>query len=174
VTLSHFGGRIVKTLVRGLFVFCAAALLAATASAEDKKVEKKPAKPKAEPFAHLFSFPKQIKLDEKQQTQLADLKKEYTPKLVEIHARLDKIMTPERKKTADTARKEAKAAGKKGKEIGEAVDAALKLSDSEKAELKASNKEHSKLVKEIREKKTALLTAEQKALLKPKKPKKEN
>jgi hypothetical protein len=162
----------VKTVVRGLFVFCAAALLAAPAAAEDKKPVKE--KPKAEPHAGVFAFPKAIKLDEKQQAKLAELKKEYTPKLVEIHARLDKIMTPERKKAAAAARKEAKAAGKKGKEIGEAVGAVLKLSDSEKAEVKAINKDHSKLVKEINQKKMALLTDEQKALLKPKKPKKEN
>lgn len=160
-----------KTVVRSLFVFCAAALFVAAASAEDKKAAKKQ-KPKAEPFANVFTFPKKITLDEKQQTQLAALKKEYTPRLVEIHARFEKIMTPERRKAAAAARKEALAAGKKGKEVGEAVSAALKLSDSEKAEMKSINQARSKLVKEINQKKMALLTDEQKALLKPKKPKK--
>jgi len=160
----------VKTVVRGLFVFCAAALLAATASAEDKKADKKE-KPKAEPFASVFAFPKAIKLDEKQQAKVAELKKEYTPKLAEFHTRFVKIMTPERQKAAATARKEARDAGKKGKEIAEAVNAALKLSDSEKAEMKDINQGRSKLVKEINQKKMALLTDEQKALLKPKKPK---
>lgn len=160
-----------KTLVRGLFVFCVAALVVASASAEDKKAGKKKPKPKAEPFAQLFSFPKQITPDDKQKAALAELKKEYTPKLLAIQSRAAKVMTPERQKAAAAARKEAAAAGKKGKELAEAVSAALKLSDTEKAELKAINQDRGKLFREINQKKMALLTPEQKAQLKPKKKK---
>jgi hypothetical protein len=151
--------------VRGLFVFAVAALFATSVLAEDKKTD---TKPKPDRNANVFNYLKKIKLDDKQQEKLTAIKKECAPKLDALHARFDKVMTPERRKVAQEARKAAAADGKKGKELQAAVDAALKLSDDEKKELKEINQERSKLVKEIREKVSTILTDEQKEALKAK------
>lgn len=161
------GGRAVKTIVRTVALLCVAALLAVSGQAADKKEVKKE-RPKADRTGYAFTFPKQIKLDDKQQEKLNALKQEYRPKLESIHARMAKFMTPERQKAAAAARKAARDAGKKGREIGEAVKAALKFSKEEEAQMREINQEHGKLLREIQQKKLALLTSEQRALLKPK------
>lgn len=159
--------RLAVTLLSAL---CLAILLSTAASADEAKAKKD--EPKKDAYAQVFSFPKEVKLTKDQEEKLAQLRKEYTPKLDEAAAKLAKVMTPERQKVAAAARKEATTAGKKGKELQEAVDAALKLSKEEQEQLKAANQERNKLNKEINEKKTALLTEEQKAAIKAK-PKKE-
>lgn len=156
-----------KTAVRTLVALSLVVLLATFARAEDKKEAKKPAKQPAP----AISFPKQITLDEKQQTALDALNKEYGPQLKELSARENKILTPERRKAGNEAAKAAKADGKKGKEIAEARDAAWKLSDDEKAQLKEINTARGKLMKEVNKKKAAILTDAQKEQLKPKKKK---
>jgi hypothetical protein len=157
-----------KTVLRTVVVLSVAAVLAISGRAQ----EKKKAAPKKDPYAGFFSFPKMVEsklaLTNDQKAKLQDLRKEYTPKLEEVDAKIGKVMTPERRKAAADAAKEAKAAGKKGKDLAAAVQAALKLSDEEQAQLKQANQARAKLVGEIVKKKLALLTDEQKALLRPK------
>jgi hypothetical protein len=136
-------------------------LLPAVRAAQEKKA---PAKPSEK----AFTFPKQVQLTDEQKTKVEELKKEYGPKLDEIGARIDAIMTPERQKVAAEARQKAKDDGKKGKEVQEAVDAALKLPAEDEAKLKEAMKDRGKLMKEVNEKKMALLTDEQKEQVKPK------
>jgi hypothetical protein len=158
---------VVKTAVRTVVALSLVVLLAAFARAEDKKAGKK--KPKKEP-APAISFPKKIKLDEKQQAALTALNAEYGPQLKALNMRENKILTPERRKAGNQAAKAAKAEGKK---VGPAVEAAWKLSAEEKTQLKEIRTERGKLNKEINKKKMALLTAEQKEQLKAKQKKKE-
>lgn len=141
------------------------ALVTGTAAAEEKKADTKKA---AKASDTAFTFPKQVQLTDEQKTKLEELKKEYGPKLDAIDARFGAIMTPERQKTAAEARKKAAADGKKGKELQEAVAAALNLPAEDQAKLKEAMAERSKLMQEITPKKTALLTDDQKAQLKPK------
>ena len=168
-----------RAVLRSLSVMALAFLIALPVAAEDKKDaakadDKKPAAktadkkdaPKAADAA--FNVDKKIKLDEKQQAQLEDLKKEYGPKLKEINAKIAIVMTPERQKVAAEARKKAAAEGKKGKEVNEAVSAVLKLNDEEQAKLKEAQGERQKLVQEINKKKMELLTEEQKKALQTK------
>jgi len=155
-----------RLAVRILSVFCLAALLG-TAQADEKKPDKK-APDKKDPNAAVFAFPKQIKLDEKQQARVEELKKEYTPKLNELNDKLAKILTPERVKSASEARKAAAKDGKNKKEQAQAFEDALKLNDDEKAQRKDIEQARKKLQAEIRTKKIALLTDEQKEAIKPK------
>jgi hypothetical protein len=160
-----------RLFVRTLFALCLATMLVVPALAADKADKKPQKKPVAKPANNLlFSFPKAIKLDAGQQEKLEALKKEYTPKLTELTAKQAKIMTPERIKARQEATAAAKKAGKKGKELAEAAQAALNLSKEEQKELAQTRGQFVKLVQEINKKKMALLTDEQKALLKPKKP----
>ncbi len=77
-----------------------------------------------------------------------------------IKAAEEKVgLTPEQKKARTEAQAKAKADGKTGKEAKEAVDAAMKLTD----EQKAAQKEVDELRAGLRKEAMALLTAEQKA-----------
>src|SRR4051794_7367579 len=115
------------SVTRTLSVLALALALAGLSWAGQKQEEKKP----ADPYAKVFSFPKEIKLTDEQAAKLADLKKDYTPKLEEADKKIDAVLTPERKKVSQEATKKAKDEGKKGKEVQEAVNAALKLGDEE-------------------------------------------
>jgi hypothetical protein len=158
-----------RVILYGLSVLTLAILVAGPTPAEDKKdaaktAEKKDA-PKADPA---FNIDKRITLDEKQQAQLEELKKEYGPKLKEIGAKIDVVMTPDRKKVAAEARKKAADDGKKGKELNEAVTAALNLNTEDAAKLKEAQAERQKLVQEINKKKMEILTEEQKKTIQSK------
>ncbi len=159
-----------KSVLRTLAALAVAVLLAAGARAEDKKeVKKGAAKPKRDPFAAVFSFPKSITLDDAQKAKVEALRKEYTPKMEAAQAKFEKIMTPERRKAQAEAIKAARAAGKKGRELGEAANAALKLSPEEQAQMKELNQGRIKLFMEIQKKKMELLTPEQREAVRPKK-----
>ena len=158
-----------RVFVRTLSVF-ALAFLVAGARAEDKKPadKKDDKKPAVTPFANTFTFPKTITLTEEQQKKIDDLKKEYTPKLVDVQKKLDTIETPERKKARAEALKKAKADNIKGKELTKLIDDAVKYTDDEKKQLKDIGAERGKLFSEIQKKKMEVLTDEQKKALQPK------
>lgn len=81
--------------MKTLALFCLTFLLTVAARAEEKK---KPQFPKDPAFA----FPKQIQLNEKQQAQLDELKKEFAPRVIELNAKLDKILTRSERKPRPT------------------------------------------------------------------------
>ena len=61
---------------------------------------------------------------------------------------MDSIPTAEQKKARDQAFKAAMAAGKKGKDVWDAAEAAMKLSDEQKTKLSDARKEMGDLWKE--------------------------
>jgi Spy/CpxP family protein refolding chaperone len=107
-----------------------------------------------------------INLTDDQKSKLAELKKEYAPKQKEIADKLAAVPTAEQKKARDEAMKEARDAGKRGPEVREAIQAAMKLTDAQKAEMGKLRKAQGELDKEIREKVTKVLTPEQQETLK--------
>ena len=102
-----------------------------------------------------------------QKTKFGDLCKEFGPKLMDVMKKVD-VLTPEQKTSQREAMKAAKDAGKTGKELREAVQAAVKLTDDQKAKQVETRKEMGALEKELREKVMAVLTPEQKDELKKK------
>jgi len=156
----------VRSLLRCLPVFAFALVFTLAASAEDKKKADEPKKPA--PFANVFTFPKTVTLAADQQKKLDELKKEYTPKLEELKKQQDAILTADRVKAQKEALAKAKADGKKGKELNEAGQAALKLTEAETKQLAESKMAQSKLMGEINKKKMEVLTDEQKKALQPK------
>jgi Spy/CpxP family protein refolding chaperone len=106
-----------------------------------------------------------LTLTDAQKTSLADVKKTYGPKLVAALKKLD-VQTPEQKKAAAKAVKDAKAAGKTGKEVHQAVAAAVNLTDAQKTQLADAKKSVGALEKELRHKVMAVLTPEQKEQVK--------
>lgn len=157
------------TTIRGLFVLAVVACLSLPSVADDAKPKKK-AKPGAEEVegkkargravgGAAFAVPKGIELSDEQQEQVAALRKEYAPKMREIAKKIG--LSADQRKAMAEARKAAAADGKKGKEAREAINAAVNLSD----EQKAAQAEMQELAKEIRGKVMDLLTEDQKAKL---------
>jgi Spy/CpxP family protein refolding chaperone len=119
----------------------------------------------------LFSAVEKLNLTDEQKAKVADLKKEYGPKLKEAHDQMDSILTPEQKKDRDEALKAAKAEKKRlsPKELGEV----MKLTDEQKAKMAEAGKANHALYKEVRDKVMEILTPEQKDQLKAMAPKHE-
>jgi hypothetical protein len=106
-----------------------------------------------------------ITLTDDQKAKIAEVTKEYGPKLAEAIKKTD-VWTADQKKAREEAAKTAKAAGKKGKDVKDAVDAAATLTDDQKAKKAEADKAVKALEKDVRAKVTALLTPEQQEQLK--------
>ena len=107
---------------------------------------------------------KALGLSDAQKAKLADLRKQYGPKLHEaVMKKLDSILTPEQRKARDEALKAAKASGKHGPELIAAVRSAVKLTDQQQQKVKAIHAEMAPLLKEIHEQVASILTPEQRA-----------
>jgi hypothetical protein len=155
-----------KSFGKSLLVIVAAAIFAIAAvqgpaQEKQKKQGKKGAK-KADAVAKMLEG---IDLSAEQQVKVDQIKKEYAPKLAQIEKRRSEVMTPDRRKTEREIRKAAKDAGKKGKETKAEVEAALKLSPSEREQLAVVQKEDQTLRAEINERLRDILTPDQKAKL---------
>ena len=134
-------------------------------SAAEEKGEHKDKHPNgamSEPWRML----KGLNLTDDQKAKLEGLKKEYGPKLKDDRQSMESILTEDQKKVRDEVLKAAKAAGKKPGESWKEVKEAVKLTDEQKAKLAETRKSMKALHKEIREKIEALLTPEQKEMLK--------
>ena len=151
-----------KTITILTACFLAVAFVA-PAVAADKKKKKAPTAVKV---------PKSIELTADQKTKLDALNKEFGPKLAECKAKANSIITADQKKAKAEAMKKAKADGKKGKELRDAVNAAVAITADQKAQQAECKKATSALQKQIRTQFAALLTDEQKAKIKGGKKKK--
>ncbi|HUG92972.1 MAG TPA: hypothetical protein VML55_19180 [Planctomycetaceae bacterium] len=179
-----------KILTRALWTCTLAALLAAPALAQDDKpadppkpAGKKPAAKSADQKAapakrqrpaarqgdaavnRFFQLPAEIKLADDQNDQIAALKKEYAPRILALVKKQNSVLTAEERRARRQAQQDAREAGQKGKQLQEAVAAAVKLTDEQKqqqSELATARKE---LQAEIQKKVESLLTDAQKAQL---------
>lgn len=109
-----------------------------------------------------------IELTDEQKTTLKELRKEMGPKLQEIRKKMIGIISDEQRKARAEAVKAAKEAGKTGKELREAVQAAVKLTEEQKAKMAEVRKAMGELQKEIRQKIVEMLTPEQREAVKAK------
>jgi Spy/CpxP family protein refolding chaperone len=109
---------------------------------------------------------KAVNLTDDQKTKWEAIKKEYAPKIKDIAEKREKLLTPEQKKAREEAMKAVRTAGKKRDEARKEVEAAVKLTDEQKAKMAEVRKTSESLGKDLREKVQALLTPEQKDLLK--------
>ena len=154
--------RIVLTL--SMVVLLGSSLLAAEGQKKGKRDKKgqqqrKPSVTRTLPKEVVATF----SVEQKEKFALMD--KEFGPKLAEFAKKRAAILSPEQRKAQNDARKVATEAGKKGKELREAVDAATNATDQQKKQLAELAKEKAPLDKIIREKVLALLTDEQKAMI---------
>lgn len=148
-----------------LFSVSLCAFLVSSTFAQDaaKKKKNQPAK---EPPA--VQLPKDITLTDEQKAKVAELEKEYGPKMKELREKLDKIMTEEQKKARQDVMKEAREKGKdgkKGKDLAAAIKGAMKLTEEQQKSYDETDKKIVALRQEILEKVKPLLTDDQKEKL---------
>ncbi len=152
-----------------LLALSVSALLLSPALADDAKPKgkaKAAAKRKEQPAVRL---PKGIELKDEQKTKVAELEKEFGPKMKELHGKLDKVLTDDQKKARAAVLKDARTSGKKGKEMQQAIKDATKATDEQQKQIDEVEKQITALRHQIREKVEPILTDEQKAKL-PKRP----
>ena len=149
-------------LVAGLALAMGGVLLAA----EGKKP--KPPRPEGAPeFGRMdpFALLSRLNLSEEQKQKIENLRKEYEPKLAELRAKLEGILTEEQKKAREEAIKKAKESGKKGRELFEAIRNAFQLTEEQQKQMQEVRTQMTQLMQEIRGKVEEILTEEQKAQL---------
>ncbi len=143
----------------GLIITVSTWAIAADAAKEGKG-KKKAA---AAAGQQVFQIPKEITLSDEQKEKLEAIKKEHGPKLSELTKKLDDSLTAEQKKARKEAMEKAKTDGKKGKDLQEAVIAALNLTDEQKKLRAEIQPELTKLQASVKEQIHGILTDEQKA-----------
>jgi len=145
-----------------------ALILACVASvdAADKGAKKKKGNKQQAVNIQALNLPETIELTAEQKEKIDGLKKEYTPQFAALQKKNREILTDEQVKARREAMKEAKDAGKKGKELQAAVSAALNLSDDQEKQMKEVTAETKKLNGEVRGKVETFLTADQLAKIK--------
>jgi Spy/CpxP family protein refolding chaperone len=104
-------------------------------------------------------------LTDDQKAKLGTIGKEYGPKMMDAMKAM-KVLTPEQEKTAAEATKAAKAQGKKGRELHDAAQAAVTLTDDQKAKKANAESQLKGLTKDLTEKVKGVLTPEQAEQLK--------
>ncbi|SVD64811.1 uncharacterized protein METZ01_LOCUS417665 [marine metagenome] len=151
-----------KTIIHTLsLLLLAFAVITPTFAAEKANKAKKKKSASA-----AIKAPGGVTLNEDQRAKLAALNKELGPKLIACRKEAAGIITADQKKARAAALKEAKAAGKKGKELREAAEAAFNVNEEQKTKLAECKKAMGALQKEVRAGLAAILTDEQKAKLK--------
>jgi Spy/CpxP family protein refolding chaperone len=113
--------------------------------------------------ARTFSIPGGIEPSDAQKASLKALQEELGPKLTDLMEKQASLLTDERRVARDAAFKEARENGKDRESTAQAIDAALKMTDVEKAQLTETEQALRQLHEQIRDKIIALLTPEQKA-----------
>ena len=111
----------------------------------------------------------EIELTAEQKKQVAAINKEFGPKLAEVQKAVNGVISKEQRQARNAANKKAKADGVKGKARNAAIQAALNLTDDQKAKMKELTKKRQDVQKAARAKFVEILTAEQKAKLPKKK-----
>ena len=150
------------------FLLGLSALLTLPLLADDDNAQKDKAKKRRpDPTARVFLLPDGVELDADQKEKLEALKKKYGPKIAELQQKQAGILTQEQRQARAAAVKEARDAGKKGKDLREAVDAAVDLAEDQKkmmGEIQAAQRE---VFQEARKEFLGLLTEEQRAKVQP-------
>jgi Spy/CpxP family protein refolding chaperone len=146
-----------KFPVRSVLALGLAALVIAPLFAQDaQKGKGKGNRPGAR---DAFALPRSITLSDDQKSKLEDIKKKYEGKLAEIRKKGE--LTKEQQDARAKAMEEAKSAGKKGRELFQAAQGAVNLTDDQKK----AQADLASVSKEIQDAIKGILTDEQKAAL---------
>ncbi|NQV27432.1 MAG: alpha/beta hydrolase fold domain-containing protein [Rhodopirellula sp.] len=114
------------------------------------------------PFQPFFTLPG-IEFSKEQQPKVEEIRKEFVPRLTENQGKWDGVITEEQQQARRDAFQKARDDGKRGRELQELVNTAIKFSDEQKKQRATIQEERNKLLGQIRTQLTALLTDEQRA-----------
>lgn len=152
-----------KIVIAGVLLGFAALVMTGFAADEAKQKQKKKKGAAFDPTAALMKQVAAAGLPEDTVAKIKTVAAEHAPKLRAAQAKVNAVLTAEQKKARGEAMKAAKDAGKKGKELQADVDAALKLTDEQKAEFATAQKEARAAMTSFRQAVAAQLTPEQQA-----------
>lgn len=113
----------------------------------------------------LFQLPKTVELNDEQKEELAALRTEFQASATAATRKVQGALTVDQRKARAAATKAARAAGKKGKELRTAVEAASTLTPEQKKARGVAQKELIALKRKIQVRIHDFLTDEQKAQL---------
>lgn len=153
-------------VVSAALVLILSLAVVSTLSAEEKKKGKRPGHRPAARGNQMMRMFRGLEFSDEQKEQFKELREQFDPKFKEFGEKMKNILTDEQKQARAEARKEAVEAGKKGKEMWDAVQGAVKLTDEQKEQFADLQKQMRELRKEMREKTMEILTPEQKEILK--------
>lgn len=149
-------------MFRNLVCFSLIAIVA-SAGVADEKVKKGKKQQKAPSVTQRLVA--KLTLTDEQKTQVAAIDKQFAAKAKELADKRKAMLTPEQQKAQAAAQKAAKEAGQKGPEARKAVDAALNLTEDQKAQQKELAKGQQALNTEVIAALKKVLTAEQQEAL---------
>ena len=113
------------------------------------------------PFQQVFSI-RGVEFTKAQQEKIEDLRKKYVPQLTESQRKVFGVYTNEQRRARRDALQAARKAGKRGRELQQAGQAAVKLSGEQKKQLADARKAREKLTQKIQREVLGFLTARQK------------
>ncbi len=113
-------------------------------------------------LARFFAVPDDIKLSDEQKAGLKSLQDELSGELKTWTEKRNAIMTPERVAARDKVFKEAREGNQDRQALAAALQAAVNLSDTERADLTAAEQKLREIYEQIQTRKLGLLTPEQK------------
>lgn len=153
-----------RVVVGLLAVVCAVSAM--NVQAQEKK-KKKGADRAAAPRAinQLKGQLEKLDLTAEQKTKVEEILKTHAPKLEAAQKKADEALSPEQRKARAEALSKARGEGKKGKELQESVNEAVKATDEQKSKMASANKELQEATQALRKEVVGVLTAEQKAKL---------
>jgi hypothetical protein len=126
--------------------------------------------PQFNPVARMMQRIGQIELTDAQKEQIAKIEKEFTAKFEELRKGQSRPeLTAEQRQAMRAAKEKAEAEGKQGKELWEAVQAAVPRTEEQKAAMAKSAEAMQAVHQELMTAVMAVLTDEQKQALKPQK-----
>lgn len=111
-------------------------------------------------FRQFFTLPG-IEFSKEQQAKVEEIRKQFVPKLTENQREWNSIITDEQRNARREAFRKARQAGKQGRELRDAVDAAVKLADEQQKQRAKIQEDRNVLVRQIRDELIAVLTKEQ-------------
>jgi acetyl esterase/lipase len=141
-------------LTCGLFLLLVGPLFAQRNNSEDAP------RGRPDPLARFFTLPG-IEFSPEQRAKVEAIRKQFAPKLAENQQKWNGIITPEQQQAQREAFRKAREAGKEGRELRAAADAAVKLTAEQQKQRADIQAERIQLQLEIRTQLTALLTDEQ-------------
>jgi len=117
-------------------------------------------------MSKMWSNLKKLGLTDEQDAKLAGIRDETAPKMKEVMDKIKAILTEEQAQTATDAAKEAKEAGKTGRDFFAAVQASIELSDEQQEKMDKIAPEVRAVQRQMMKSLMGILTPEQQEKMK--------